>query len=56
MGREVTNVLVLRARVIEARGRLGLYGQAARIISTGKLNALLRFHIPPINQVVYLGP
>ena len=32
------------------------YGQAERAISTGQLNALLRFHIRPINQVVYLGP
>ena len=32
------------------------YGQAERAISTGKLHALLRFHILPINQVVYLGP
>jgi hypothetical protein len=27
----------------------------ARPISTGLLHALLRFHIRPINQVVYLG-
>ena len=32
------------------------YGQAERAISTGKLHASLRFHIPPINQVVFLGP
>jgi hypothetical protein len=32
------------------------YGQAERAISTGKLHALLRFNILPINQVVYLGP
>src|ERR1700730_5943500 len=32
------------------------YGQAERAISTGKLHALLRFHLQPINQVVYLGP
>jgi hypothetical protein len=32
------------------------YGQAERAISTGKLHALPRFHILPINQVVYLGP
>ena len=32
------------------------YGQAERAISTGKLHALLRFNIPPINQVVFLGP
>ena len=32
------------------------YGQAERAISTGKLHALLHFHLQPINQVVYLGP
>jgi len=30
-------------------------GQAARPISTAKLNALLRLHLLPINQVIYLG-
>src|SRR5207245_11735552 len=32
------------------------YGQAERAISTGKLQALLPFHLLPINQVVFLGP
>ena len=32
-----------------------LGGQAARPISTGKLRALPRFHIRPINHVVYVG-
>ena len=32
------------------------YGQAERAISTGKLHALLRFHLQPINQIVSLGP
>ena len=32
------------------------YGQAERAISTGKLHALLHFHLQPINQVVFLGP
>ena len=32
------------------------YGQAERAISTGKLHASLRFHLQPINQVVFLGP
>src|ERR1700676_4315818 len=32
------------------------YGQAERAISNGKLNVLLRFHIPPINVVVFDGP
>ena len=31
------------------------YGQASRPISTGKLHALLRLHIRPINLVVYQG-
>src|SRR5271167_1187117 len=29
------------------------YGQAERAISTGKLHALLRFHLQPINLVVF---
>ena len=33
-----------------------LYGQAERAISNGKLNALLRLHIRPINVVVFDGP
>ena len=33
-----------------------LYGQASRAISTGKLNASPRLHIPPINLVVFKGP
>ncbi len=33
-----------------------LYGQASRAISTGQLNALQRFHIRPINQLVLLDP
>ena len=32
------------------------YGQASRPISTGRLHALLRFHLRPINLVVYQGP
>jgi hypothetical protein len=40
----------------EVCARCKSYGQAERAISTGQLNALLRFHIRPINQVVYLGP
>ena len=32
------------------------YGQAERAISTGKLHALLRLHIQPINVVVFHGP
>jgi hypothetical protein len=33
-----------------------LYGQAARAISTGQLNASRRFHTLPINVVVFDGP
>jgi hypothetical protein len=32
------------------------YGQAERAISTRKLHALLRFHIEPIKQVIFLCP
>ena len=32
------------------------YGQASRLISTSQLNASLRFHIWPINLVVYHEP
>ena len=38
-------------------GTLGkFYGQAERPISTGKLHALLRFHLPPIKVVVFDRP
>ena len=33
-----------------------IYKSSPRRISTGLLHALLRFHIRPINQVVYLEP
>ena len=36
--------------------RKGMYGQAARPISTGQLHASLRFHLPPIKLVVYQRP
>ena len=32
------------------------YGQASRLISTGRLNASLHLHLRPINQVVCLVP
>ena len=35
---------------------LRLYGQAARIISIGKLNTLLCLHIQPINDLVWIVP
>jgi hypothetical protein len=34
----------------------GMYGQAARPISTGQLHALPRFHLPPIKLVIYQRP
>ena|SRR3990167_2784234 len=37
------------------QGNNSKYGQAARPISTGKLQPLLAFHIRPINLVVYEG-
>ena len=40
-------------RVNAVRKKIG--GQAARPISTGKLQTLLPFHIQPINHVVYVG-
>jgi hypothetical protein len=40
---------------IHAR-RKGMYGQAARPISTGQLHALPRFHLPPIKLVIYQRP
>ncbi len=36
--------------------RKGVYGQAARPISTGQLHASLRFHLPPIKLVIYQRP
>lgn len=46
----------LRRGTCVKQSHLGLYGQAARLISTGKLNALLRFHILPINHLVLMVP
>ena len=42
--------------VSQAKPERDKYGQAARLISTSQLNALLRFHIWPINLVVYQEP
>ena len=36
--------------------RQGKYGKAARPISTSRLHVLPRFHLRPINLVVYQGP
>jgi hypothetical protein len=45
-----------KERTVRACIESKFYGQAERAISTGKLNTLLRLHIRPINQVVFLGP
>ena len=42
--------------VAKERSVLGLYGQASRLISTRKLNALLHFHTAPINHLVLMVP
>ena len=39
----------------ELERKSSFYGQAERAISNGKLNALLRLHIRPINVIVYHG-
>ena len=45
-----------RARDLPQQMLSKLSGQAERAISTAQLNALLRLHMPPINQVFFLGP
>ena len=50
-GKRVTSVRIL-PEPARGEGHLGLYGQAARLISTRKLNALLHFHTAPINHLV----
>ena len=50
-----TECIVARLRAL-LNVCLSGYGQAARPISTGLLRALQRFHIQPINLVVYKGP
>ena len=46
-------ISVSSQRVVEAAGSgLELYGQAARIISIGKLSALPRVHTRPIDDLV----
>ena len=51
VSKRVTSVRIL-SEPARGEGHLGLYGQAARLISTRKLNALLHFHIAPINHLV----
>ncbi len=41
---------------LDSLSKAYLYGQASRSISTGKLHALLHFHIPPIYVVVFNRP
>ena len=50
--RKATNLSLSRARCALSK----FYGQAERAISNGKLNVLLRFHIRPINVIVFHGP
>ena len=45
-----------RSQNVKCTAQSKFYGQAERAISTGKLHALLRFNLQPINQVVFLGP
>ena len=42
--------------IIDREGRSFLQKQDARAISTGQLHASRRFHLQPIDEVVYLGP
>ena len=42
--------------IIDREGRSFFHKQAARAISTGQLRISRRFHLQPINEVVYLGP
>ena len=57
---ERTNCCPLSNRIgLEAMGfaveESGIIGQAGRPISTGKLNALQRLHLLPINLVIFQG-
>ena len=45
----VVNILIRGGRILFEK-------QDARAISTGQLHASRRFHLRPINEVVYLGP
>ena len=45
-----------RHRHGESHAPSKFYGQAERAISTGKLHALLHFHIQPIKHVVFVCP
>ena len=52
MGTLLSRARLARAACVQNE----FYGQAERAISTGQLTALLRFHIQPINVVVFHGP
>ena len=52
----VSSLTTSRCCLVFAGNAWVLYGQASRAISTGKLNASPRLHIPPINLVVFKGP
>ncbi len=54
--KQAASGIALLAYSPEATAPSKFYGQAERAISSGKLRALLRFHIRPIKQVVYLRP
>ena len=42
-----------RPRLTEPKRKDVMVNEVARVISTGSLHALLRFHIRPINLVVF---
>ena len=46
---------VNRLHVVEPHAGINIGGQASRPISTGWLHVLPRFHLQPINHVVYVG-
>ena len=56
--KDITTKLVLNdSRTVDfLTAQSKFYGQAERAISTGKLHALLRFNLQPINLVVFQGP
>ena len=51
-----TSICSILSKQIPNVPKANINGQAARPISTGKLNTLLCLHIQPINLVVYQGP
>ena len=55
-GDPLLNIDGLAEKVAQLVCAVVFYGQAERAISNGKLNVLLRLHIRPIKQVVFLCP